>query len=98
MKHQEEKITKYKYKDYNFVWRMNEIKYIYDEKFDGNTLIAGRTGCGNIKFIQDFVINKLFGVMREIYWIYKIELSKDKEDNIRHCFTDQIVKFHYPNN
>ena len=36
--------------------------------------------------------------MKEVYWISKIELSKDREDNIRDCFTDQIVKFDYPNN
>ena len=36
--------------------------------------------------------------MKEVYWISKIELSKDREDNIRDCFTDQVVKFDYPNN
>ena len=36
--------------------------------------------------------------MNENYWISKIELSKDREDNIRDCFTDQIVKFDYPSN
>ena len=42
--------------------------------------------------------NKLFGNVKEVYWISKIELSKDKEENIRDCFTDQVVKFDYPNN
>ena len=36
--------------------------------------------------------------MKEIYWTSKIELSKDREDNIRNCFTDQILTFDYPNN
>ena len=36
--------------------------------------------------------------MKEVYWISKIELSKDREDNIRDCFTDQVVKCDYPNN
>ena len=36
--------------------------------------------------------------MKEVYWISKIEVSKDREDNIRDCFTDQVVKFDYPNN
>ena len=36
--------------------------------------------------------------MKEVYWISKIELSKDREDNIRDCFPDQVVKFDYPSN
>ena len=36
--------------------------------------------------------------MKEVYWISKIEVSKDREDNIRDCFTDQVVQFDYPNN
>ena len=36
--------------------------------------------------------------MKEVYWMSKIELSKDKEDNIRDCFPDQVVKFDYPTN
>ena len=58
----------------------------------------GRTGCGKTTFVQNFGENKLFGDMKEVYWISKIELFKGREDNIRDCFTDQIVKFDYPNN
>ena len=36
--------------------------------------------------------------MKEVYWISKTELSKDRQDNIRDCFIDQIVKFDYPSN
>ena len=71
---------------------MNEIKYTYDGKFEGNILIVGRTGCGKTTFVQNLGKNKLFGDVREVYWISKIGLSKDREDNIRGCFTDQIVK------
>ena len=71
---------------------MNEIKYTYDGKFEGNILIVGRTGCGKTTFVQNLGKNKLFGDVREVYWISKIGLSKDREDNIRDCFTDQIVK------
>ena len=92
------KITKNKYKGYNFVRRMDEINYTYDEKFEGNILIVGRTGCGKTTFVQNLRKNKLFGDVKEVYWISKIELSKDRQDNIRDCFTDQIVKFDYPNN
>ena len=77
---------------------MGEIKYTYDGKFEGDILIVGRTGCGKTTFVQNFGKNKLFGDVKDVYWISKIELSKDREDNIRDCFTDQIVKFDYPNN
>ena len=77
---------------------MDEIKYTYDGKFEGNILIVGRTGCGKTTFVQNLGKNKLFGDVKEVYWISKIELSKDREDNIRDCFTDQVVKFDYSNN
>ena len=32
-----------------------------------------------------------------MYWISKIELSKDREENIRNCFLDQTVNFDYRN-
>ena len=77
---------------------MDEIKYTYDGKFEGNILIMGRTGCAKTTFVQNLGKNKLFGDVKEVYWILKIELSKDREDNIRDFFTDEIVKFDYPNN
>ena len=61
-------------------------------------LIVGRTGCDKTTFVQNLGKNKLLGDLKEVYWISKIELSKDRKDNIRSCFTDQIVKFDYPNN
>ena len=77
---------------------MDEIKYTYDGKFEGNILILGRTGCAKTTFVQNLGKNKLFGDVKEVCWILKIELSKDREDNIRDFFTDEIVKFDYPNN
>ena len=77
---------------------MDEIKYTYDGKFEGNILIVGRTCCGKTTFVQNLGKNKLFGDIKKVYWISKIELSKDREENIRDCFTDQVVKFEYPNN
>ena len=38
--------------------------------------------------------NKLFGDIKEVYWVSKIELSADRESNI----WDQNVDFTYPNN
>ena len=67
---------------------MDDINYTYYGKFEGNILIVGRTGCGKTTFVQNLGKNKLFGNVKEIYWISKIELSKDTEDNIRNCLTD----------
>ena len=77
---------------------MDEIKYMYDGKFEGNILIVGRTGCGKTTFVKNLGKNKLFGDVKEVYWTSKIELSQDREDNIRDCFPDQVVKFDYPSN
>ena len=38
------------------------------------------------------------GDMKEVYWASKSELSENREENIRDCFVNQIVKFNYPNN
>ena len=61
-------------------------------------MIVGRTGCGKTIFVQNLGKNKMLGDVKEVYWILKIELSKDREENIRDCFDNEIVKFDYPNN
>ena len=74
------------------------MKYMYNGKFQENILIVGRTGYGKTTFVQNLGKNKMFGDVKEVYWVSKIELSKDREENIRDCFVNQIVKFNYPNN
>ena len=59
-------------------------------------LIVERTGCGKTTFVQNLAKNKLFGQITEVYWVSKIELSKEREENIEPSFEDQEV--HYPNN
>ena len=34
---------------------MDEIKYTYDGKFEGNILIVGRTACGKTTSVQNLV-------------------------------------------
>ena len=75
---------------------MEEIKYSYDDSFEENILIVERTGCGKTTFVQNLAKNKLFGQITEVYWVSKIELSKEREENIEPSFEDQEV--HYPNN
>ena len=40
----------------------------------------------------------MFGDIKEVFWISKIELSRERETNIKECFVDQDVQFNYPNN
>ena len=35
---------------------------------------------------------------QEVYWLPKIELSEEREENIRDCFKSQAVDFDYPTN
>ena len=57
--------------------------------------MVGRTGCGKTTFVQNPGTNKLFGDIKEVYWILKIELSAEREDSIKDCFKDHIVDFKY---
>ena len=75
---------------------MDEVDYTYDEKFEGSILVVARTGCRKTTFVQDLGKNKLFGDIKEVYWISKIELSAEREDSIKDCFKDQVVDFKYP--
>ena len=77
---------------------VHEVNYTYDVNFEGNILAVGRRGCGKTTFIQNLGKNKLFGDIKEIYWISKIELSSYRENNIRDCFKEQTVDSKYPNN
>ena len=89
---------KKKHKRYYTLWNMDETKYSYNGKFEGNILIVGRTGCGKTTFVQNLGSNRLFGEINYVFWVSKIELYKEKEEKIDERFKDQEVSFHYPNN
>ena len=73
---------------------MEEIKFSYDDRFNGNILVVGRTGCGKTTFLQNLAKNKLFVDIKEVFWVSNIDLSKEREDNIWDCFQDdQNVQF-----
>ena len=61
-------------------------------------MIVGNTGCGKTTFVQNLGKNNLFGDKKEVYWISKIELSKEREENTRDCSKDEAVDFDYPTN
>ena len=46
------------------------------------TLIIGKTGWGKTTFTQKLAKNKMFGDLKEIYWIKKIPPSAQREKNI----------------
>ena len=76
---------------------MDEASYTYNGKFEGDILIVGRTGCGKTTFVQNLGENKLSGHVNKVFWGSKVEISKNREDNMRDCFIDQTVHFEYPN-
>ena len=70
----------------------------YDATFSDNILVLGQTGCGKTSFVQSLGRNKIFGSdLLSMDWVSKINLSKNREDEIRQCFSYTKVEFHYPN-
>ena len=41
--------------------------------------------------------NRMFGDIKEVVWVSKIPISKDREYNIRDCFVNEKIDFHHPN-
>ena len=72
------------------------MNYSFDGKFEGNISVVGRTGCGKTTFVQNF--RKMFGEIKELTWLSKIPLSRERENNIRSCLIDEQIDFKYPNN
>ena len=50
--------------------------YVYNSKFGGNVLIAGRAGCGKTFFVQKLAMNSLFGDLKKVKWVSYINLEK----------------------
>ena len=71
-----------------------EIKF--DARSVGNILVVGQTGCGKTTFVQNLVLNRIFGEIKTVDWVSKIKLSKGREDDLRRTFSYASVEFHYP--
>ena len=56
--------------------------------------MVARTGCGKTTFIQQLGKDKIFGQeIKDVFWVSKTFLPKDREDVIRESFQDQHVDF-----
>ena len=69
----------------------------YDGTFSGYILVVGQTRCGKTSFVQSLERNKIFGSVDSVDWISKVELSENREHQIRQSFSYASVEFHYPN-
>ena len=76
---------------------MDENIVTYDGTFSGNILVVGQTRCGKTSFVQSLGRNKIFGSVDSVDWISKVELSENREHQIRQSFSYVSVEFHYPN-
>ena len=72
----------------------SEIRY--DGRFVGNILLVGQTGCGKTTFVQNLGKNRIFGDVKTVDWVSKIQLSKNREEHLRRTFSYASVDFHYP--
>lgn len=79
----------------NILFLINKmVTYTYDGQFIGNILIVGRTGYVKTSFIQKLGRNNLFGKkIRDVYWISKIALSSEREDNIKEFYWSESTFF-----
>ena len=69
----------------------------FDGTFSGNILVVGQTRCGKTSCVQNLAKNKIFGGIDSVDWTSKIELSENREHQIRESFPYASVEFHYPN-
>ena len=70
----------------------------YEATFTDNILMLVQTVCGKTSFVQSLDKNKIFGSnLLSVDWVSKINLTKNREDYIRQCFTYTNVNFHYLN-
>ena len=66
-------------------------EYTYDEKFEDNIPIIGQTACRKTTFIQKLAKNKMFGNLKETYWITKVPLSDQREKKLLLVFKNMLI-------
>ena len=61
-------------KNYTIKCRIKE--YVYERKFKGYILMAGKTFCGKTRFVQKLTVHNFLGEVKKAEWVSQIELSK----------------------
>ena len=78
-------IIKHKELHTNIILEMSNYTYI--GKFSENILVLRQTSCGKTMFAQNLAKSNMFGKLKKVNWISKIELPKKKtEGHITSCF------------
>ena len=67
--------------------------YTYNGKFSKNIPILGQTGCDKTKFAQNLTRNNIFGKLKKVNWISKIELSKKQKSTSYRVFKKSGLNF-----
>ena len=49
--------------------------YVYGVKFSLDILLVGRTRCRKTYFTQKLAINRFFGQLKKVEWVFYIELK-----------------------
>ena len=73
------------------------MDYVYDDAFDGNISITGKTSSGKTTFVQKLGINSFFSKLLKLEWISYLRLSKNREAKMQTCFPC-TAQFHYLRN
>ena len=64
-----------------------------DGKISGNVLLHGSTCSGKTTLAREMASNSMFGELREVYWISKLQPPKQREGEIDSCFTSKVKYF-----
>ena len=79
----------------HFKWFL-DMNYCYDVTFSNNILVLGEIGYGKTSFVQNLGKKKFLGEgLLRVDWVSRIDLSKEREDQIRQCFNYAVVEIHY---
>ena len=65
-------------------------KSIYNGQFQGNKLVAAKTGCGKTYFVQKLWLNEFFGKIVKTEWVTGIGTDEQREAEIQSCFNKQV--------
>lgn len=62
---------------------MENAEHTYDAKFEGNILIVGQTGCGEITFIQNLAESDLLVTLKKFSGYQKYSFNRREKKTSR---------------